>query len=78
MKHISKTFMFTDDPEDAEKCRRENPDATVIQLSIHPAVSTNRARAQIVIARTIIAWAEQNIWDSMPFRWLYIRCENPA
>ena len=29
-----KTFTFTDDPEAAEQCRRENPDATIIQLKI--------------------------------------------
>jgi hypothetical protein len=34
MTHTPKTFMFTDDPEGAEKCRRENPDATVIHLKI--------------------------------------------
>lgn len=28
------TFMFIDDPEGAEKCRRENPDAFIIQLII--------------------------------------------
>ena len=32
-----KTFMFTDDPAGAEKCRGENPDAIVIHLKIvHP------------------------------------------
>jgi hypothetical protein len=44
-----------------------------LNLSIHSAASINRARAQIVIAREIIACAEQKIWDSMPFRRLYIR-----
>jgi NADH:ubiquinone oxidoreductase subunit B-like Fe-S oxidoreductase len=44
-----------------------------LKLSNHPAVSINRARAQIVIARKIIACEWQKIWDSMPLRRLYIR-----
>ena len=33
-KPVQETFMFIDDPEGAEKCRRENPDATVLQIKI--------------------------------------------
>jgi hypothetical protein len=32
MTHTPKTLVFIDDPEDAEKCRRENPDAIVIKI----------------------------------------------
>ena len=51
-KPAQETFTFIDDPEGAEKCRRENPDALMIHLLIvdPPAASINRARAQIVIA----------------------------
>jgi hypothetical protein len=34
MTHIPKTFVFIDDPEGAEKCRRENPDATILRVVI--------------------------------------------
>jgi hypothetical protein len=33
-KPVQETFMFIDDPEGAEKCRRENPDAIIIHLKI--------------------------------------------
>jgi hypothetical protein len=48
-KPAEETFTFIDDPEGAEKCRRENPDAIIftLQLRTHPAASINRARAQI-------------------------------
>jgi hypothetical protein len=49
-----------------------------LKLSNHPAASTNRARAQIVIARKIIACEWQRSWDSMPFRRLCIRHEIPS
>jgi hypothetical protein len=44
-----------------------------LKLSNHPAASINRARAQIVIARKIIACEWQKIWDSMSLRRLSIR-----
>ena len=34
MTDIPKSFVFIDDPEGAEKCRMENPDATVLQIKI--------------------------------------------
>jgi hypothetical protein len=34
MTHTPKTFVFIDDSEGAEKCRRENPDAFILQLVI--------------------------------------------
>jgi hypothetical protein len=36
MTHTPKTLVFIDDPEDAEKCRRENPDAIVIIIVAPP------------------------------------------
>jgi hypothetical protein len=33
-KPAQETFMFIDDPEGVEKCRRENPDAMIIHLTI--------------------------------------------
>jgi hypothetical protein len=36
MTHTPKTFVFTDDPEGAEKCRRENPEAIVIIVVAPP------------------------------------------
>jgi hypothetical protein len=36
-KPAQETFTFIDDPDGAEKCRRENPDALIIQIKIvHP------------------------------------------
>jgi hypothetical protein len=34
-------------------------------------VSIGLASTRRVLVRKIIAWAEQNIWGSMPFRRLY-------
>jgi hypothetical protein len=34
MTDTPKTFVFTDDPEGAEKCQMENPDAVIIQIVI--------------------------------------------
>ena len=70
LKGMRGSSVFIDDPEGAAKCQRENPDALYfkLKLSNHPAVSINRARAQIVIAHKIIACAWQKIWDSIPLR----------
>jgi hypothetical protein len=43
MTHIYKSFTFTDDPEGAAKCKRENPDAVVLQIHIiDPAICEHR------------------------------------
>jgi hypothetical protein len=34
MTDIYKSFTFIDDPEAAEKCRMENPDAVIIHITI--------------------------------------------
>ena len=37
MTQMQKTFMFVDDPEGAEKCSRQNPDALIIhRVTVHP------------------------------------------
>ena len=43
MTHIYKSFMFIDDPAGADKCKRDNPDALIIQLiTIDPAICRHR------------------------------------
>ena len=38
-----KSFMFIDDPAGADKCKRDNPDALIIQLiTIDPAICRHR------------------------------------
>jgi hypothetical protein len=77
MKQISKTFMFIDDPEGAEKCQMENPDALVIQLiTIDPAICEHRPCKHPACAcpqNYRLPLAEQKNQDSMPYRWMYTR-----
>ena len=43
MTQIYKSFMFIDDPAGADKCKRDNPDALIIQLiTIDPAICRHR------------------------------------
>ena len=81
MTRIYKSFTFMDDPEGAAKCRRENPDALVLQIHIiDPAICEHRPcknPACTCPQNYRLPLAEQKIRDSMPFRWMYIRCENP-
>ena len=81
MTHIYKSFTFINDSEGAEKCSRENPDATIIQLKI-----VNPPRCEHKPCKSPgctcpqnyrVPLAEQNIQD-MPYRWMLTRWEDPA
>jgi hypothetical protein len=80
MTHISRSFTFIDDPEGAAKCQMENPDAVVVQFHIiDPAICEHRpCKTPACTCRQNyrLPLAEQNIRDSMPFRWMYERWEN--
>ena len=81
MTRIYKSFTFIDDPEGAARCQRENPDAVVVQFHIiDPAICEHRpckTPACTCPQNYRLPVAEQNIRDSMPFRWMYERWENP-
>ena len=82
LKGMRGSSVFIDDPEGAAKCQRENPDAVVIQLVIiDPAICEHRPcknPACTCPQNYRLPVAEQNIRDSIPYRWMYTRHENPA